>query len=56
MGKRLWKAWPGQLAWITKRSMWPNRMMDMTLRTIISDDEIELIYLADGENGRTVII
>jgi hypothetical protein len=23
--------------------------------TIISDDEIELIYLADGENGRTVI-
>lgn len=23
--------------------------------TIISDDEIELIYIADGENGRTVI-
>jgi len=23
--------------------------------TIISDDEIELIYLADGENGRTII-
>jgi hypothetical protein len=23
--------------------------------TVISDDEIELIYLADGENGRTVI-
>ena len=23
--------------------------------TIISEDEIELIYLADGENGRTVI-
>ncbi len=23
--------------------------------TIISDNEIELIYLADGENGRTVI-
>jgi hypothetical protein len=23
--------------------------------TIISDDEIELIYLAEGENGRTVI-
>ena len=23
--------------------------------TIISDDEIELMYLADGENGRTVI-
>jgi hypothetical protein len=23
--------------------------------TIISDDEIELVYLADGENGRTVI-
>ena len=23
--------------------------------TIISDEEIELIYLADGENGRTVI-
>ena len=23
--------------------------------TIISDDEIELIYLADGEYGRTVI-
>jgi hypothetical protein len=23
--------------------------------TIISDDEIELIYLADGENGQTVI-
>ena len=23
--------------------------------TIISGDEIELIYLADGENGRTVV-
>lgn len=23
--------------------------------TIISDDEIEIIYIADGENGRTVI-
>jgi hypothetical protein len=54
-GKEVAESFAGAIGLDNKTFFIAELMDGYDFGTIISDDEIELIYIADGENGRTAI-